>query len=209
MTNLRDKKNIIFDLGNVVIDINLNITFQRFKELGFTVKGDFWDMFRQSSFFKEFEEGTISKEEFIAQILQKMPKNVTYKQVVDAWNALILDYKPERIETILKLRNTHKVYLLSNTNELHIEKCGDNVPLVGSLDKLFDKVYYSHTMKMSKPNENIFAALLSDAGIMASETLFLDDSPANVATAEKLGIESWLVEYPDQWVPKMNALIEE
>ena len=209
MTNLRDKKNIIFDLGNVVIDINLNITFQRFKELGFTIKGDFWDMFRQSSFFKEFEEGTISKEEFIAQILQKMPKNVTYKQVVDAWNALILDYKPERIETILKLRNTHKVYLLSNTNELHIEKCGDNVPLVGSLDKLFDKVYYSHTMKMSKPNENIFAALLSDAGIMASETLFLDDSPANVATAEKLGIESWLVEYPDQWVPKMNALIEE
>ena len=209
MTNLRGKKNIIFDLGNVVIDINLNITFQRFKELGFTVKGDFWDMFRQSSFFKEFEEGTISKEEFIAQILQKMPKNVTYKQVVDAWNALILDYKPERIETILKLRNTHKVYLLSNTNELHIEKCGDNVPLVGSLDKLFDKVYYSHTMKMSKPNENIFAALLSDAGIMASETLFLDDSPANVATAEKLGIESWLVEYPDQWVPKMNALIEE
>ncbi len=205
MTNLRDKKNIIFDLGNVVIDINLNITLQRFKELGFAIDGDFLNMFQQTGFFKEFEEGIISTEEFVAQILQKMPQHITHNQVTDAWNALILDYKPERIETILKLKKTHKVFLLSNTNELHIEKCADIVPKVGSLDKLFDKVYYSHIMKMSKPNENIFAALLSDAGIIANETLFLDDSPANVATAQKMGIESWLVEHPDQWVPKMNA----
>ncbi len=209
MTNLRDKKNIIFDLGNVLIDINLDITFQRLKKLGFATNEDFLNTFHQTGFFKEYEEGIISTEEFVTLMLQKMPKHVLYKQVVDAWNALLLDYKAERIETILKLKKTHKLFLLSNTNELHIQKCADTVPLVGSLDKLFDKVYYSHIMNMSKPNENIFAALLSDAGIVASETLFLDDSPANVAAAQKLGIESWLVEYPDQWVPKMNALIEE
>lgn len=209
MTNLRNKKNIIFDLGNVVLDIDLNITFQRFKDLGYAINGDFLNMFQLSPFFKEFEEGLISTNEFVALILQKMPEGISHNQVVDAWNALILDYKTERVETILRLKKTHKVFLLSNTNELHILKCGDTVPLVGSLDKLFDKVYYSHTMKMSKPNENIFTALLDDAGIVASETLFLDDSPANAAAAQKLGIESWLVEYPDQWVSKMNALLEQ
>ncbi|SMO60814.1 putative hydrolase of the HAD superfamily [Saccharicrinis carchari] len=207
MSNLHNKKNILFDLGNVVIDIDLNITLQRFKELGYEFDGDSSGIFQKSPFFKEFEEGRITSSEFVKSVKLKMPKNVSDNQIVDAWNALLLDYRTDRIETILKLKKTHKVILLSNTNELHIQKCGDKVPLVGSLDKLFDKVYYSHIMKMSKPNPNIFAALLKDADIKADETLFLDDSAANVTTAEQMGIESWLIEYPDQWVPKINALM--
>ncbi len=208
MTNLKKKKSVIFDLGNVVVDIDLKITFQRFKELGFYIDENFLKKYHQTPIFKDFEEGRITSNEFTSELLQKMKQGVTKKEVIDAWNSLLGDYKDERISTIIKLRKTHQVYLLSNTNSLHIESCSKRVPIVGSLDKLFDKIYYSHEMGMSKPNDIIFKAVLEDAKLKAEETLFLDDSLANVEAARKVGIESWLVQYPDQWVSKMNQLLD-
>ncbi|MCW3807927.1 HAD family hydrolase [Plebeiibacterium marinum] len=206
---LHEKKNIIFDLGNVVVDIDLNITMERFRKLGFKKEGDFLNKYQQIGIFNDFEEGRVSAGEFVEGLKAYMKAGVTDEEIIEAWNVIIGDYKEDRIETILKLKETHGVYLLSNTNELHVEVCENKVPLVGSLNKLFNKTYYSHEMGMSKPNRNIFEALLKDAGIKAEETLFLDDSKANVEAARKLGIESWLVEYPDQWVPRMKALIKE
>ncbi len=208
MTNLNEKKSVIFDLGNVVVDIDLKITFQRFKELGFYIDENFLKKYHQTPIFKDFEEGRVSSHEFTSELLQKMKQGVTKEEVIDAWNSLLGDYKDERISTIIKLRQTHQVYLLSNTNSLHIESCSNRVPIVGSLDKLFDKIYYSHEMGMSKPSDAIFKRVLEDANIKAEETLYLDDSLANVEAARKVGIESWLVEYPDQWVPKMNQLLD-
>ena len=209
MTKLKDKKSIIFDLGNVVVDIDLNITFQRFKELGFYIDEDFLKKYHQTPIFKDFEEGRVTPNEFTAELLQKMKQGVTTEEVIAAWNSLLGDYKEERISTILELRKTHQVYLLSNTNSLHIDSCSNRVPIVGSLDKLFDKIYYSHEMGMSKPNDIIFETVLKDAVLKAEETLYLDDSLANVEAARNLGIESWLVEFPDQWVPRMNQLLKE
>lgn len=208
MTNLKDKKNIIFDLGNVIIDIDLNIMYKRFRTLGFEENGEFLNKYEQIDFFSDFEKGRITSEQFIEQIKCRMPKGVSDLQILQAWNAILLGYKTDRIETLIKLKQTHNLYLLSNTNELHISVFEKNVPMVGSLEKLFDKVYYSCQMHMNKPNENIFLAVLEDANIKAEDTLFLDDSPANVKTAENLGIESWLVEDPNAWVPKINTLIE-
>ncbi len=207
MTNLKEKKNIIFDLGNVVIDIDLNITMERLKDLGFKSNGNFLNKYKQSGVFSDFEEGKISGSQFVDQLKTDLNPGVSDNQVIDAWNALMLNYTEERIETILKLKETHKVFILSNTNSLHIEYCANRVPIVGSLDLLFDKTYYSFEMNMSKPNANIFQTLLKDANIKAEETLFLDDSIVNVEVAEKLGIESWLVEYPDQWVSKIKELM--
>ncbi|WP_075590446.1 HAD family hydrolase [Labilibacter marinus] len=209
MTNLRDKKNIIFDLGNVIIDIDLNITYERFRKLGFSEKGDFLSKYKQIGVFCDFEEGKINSEQFIQEIKKRMPDEVSSDEIKDAWNALLLNYKTERIETILKLKETHNIYVLSNTNELHIDSCENSVPIVGNLRNLFHQVYYSYEMNMSKPHENIFTALLEHANIKAEETLFLDDGPANIETAKRLGIESWLIEHPDEWVPRMNALIQE
>lgn len=207
MTNIKNKKNVIFDLGNVVIDIDLSITLKRFGKLGFKQEGNFLNKFKQSGIFSEFEEGKISGDGFINGIKDQMNANVSYQEVSDAWDALMGDYKQDRIETILKLKQTHQVILLSNTNVIHIEGCKNRVPLVGSLDKLFNRLYYSYEMGMSKPSAQIFEAVLNDANINAEETLFLDDGPANIKVAQSLGIESWLVEFPDQWVPKMNELL--
>ncbi len=207
MTNLNNKKNIVFDLGNVVIDIDLKITIERFCELGFTGAIDFAGKYQQSGIFHDFEEGKISKREFLDGIRAQINKNVSDSDIIDAWNALLGDYSKDRINAILKLKETHQVFLLSNTNALHVESIMNKVPIVGSLDKLFHKTYYSHEMHMSKPNENIFEEVLKDAGIKAEETLFLDDGPANVEAARRLGIESWLIEYPDQWMEIMKEQI--
>ena len=208
MTKLSDKKSIIFDLGNVVLDIDLNITYKRFRELGFSENNGFINKYNQVGFFNDFEEGRINAQQFIHEVKNRMDRKVKDAEVVNAWNALLLDYEEDRIETILKLKKTHRVYLLSNTNELHVQNCESRVPLVGSLENLFHKVYYSYQMNMSKPDANIFLALLKDAGIKPEETLFLDDSPANIKAAESLGIESWLIEDPNAWVPKINQLLE-
>ncbi len=209
MRNLKNKKSIIFDLGNVVLDIDLNITYERLRTLGFGENGEFLNKYKQTSFFSDLEEGRITAKQFIEEVKKRMPEGVTDDEVINAWNALLIGYKEDRIETILKLKEQFKVYLLSNTNEIHIAACENNVPIVGSLKNLFHKVYYSYELNMSKPHRNIFEAVINDANIKAEETLFLDDSPANVKTAESLGIESWLVEDPNLWVKKMNLLIEE
>ncbi|TLX72126.1 HAD family phosphatase [Labilibacter sediminis] len=204
MTNFNKKKCIIFDLGNVVLDIDLNITYQRFEALGFSYSADYINKYKQSGIFGDIEEGRISSDEFCERMKQQLHPNVSNNDIKDAWNALFLGYKPERIETILKLKEKFKVYLLSNTNAIHIDFCAYNVPIVGSLEKLFDKVFYSYKMGMRKPDKNIFEAVLNDIPFSAEESLFLDDSPANVEAAEKLGIESWLIEDPNGWTKKFN-----
>ncbi len=207
MTNFGVIKNVIFDLGNVVIDIDLNITYERFRMLGYEDSSDFLSKYNQTHFFHDLEEGRISANEFVDEVKKRMPSGVSDADIIEAWNALILDYKEDRVKSILKLKESCKVFLLSNTNELHVGKCENKVPIVGSLHTLFDKVYYSHQMNMSKPGEEIFKTLMNDAGIDAKETLFLDDSPANIKTAHKLGMKTWLVENPNEWAHKINLML--
>jgi len=209
MTNLKEKKCIIFDLGNVVIDIDLNITYKRFEELGFNGNKNLISKYKQNGIFEDIEKGRISAKEFIAEIKKKFNPKVTNQEIIDAWNALMLDYKEERIRTILMLKKKYKVYLLSNTNVFHVETCANKVPIVGTLTNLFDKVFYSHELGMSKPSEDIFRTVLNDIHFKPKEILFLDDSLANIKAAERLGIESWLIEYPNQWIPKFDSVLSE
>ncbi|WP_282036203.1 HAD family hydrolase [Saccharicrinis aurantiacus] len=195
-------KNLIFDLGNVVVDINLDITTKRFKHMGWQGKENFLDKYQQASFFGDFEKGKINSDEFINEIKGLTTKNNSSEEITDAWNALILDYKQERIECILKLKEKYNIYLLSNTNPLHISACENLVPIAGSLNNLFDKLYYSHEMKMHKPNAEIYTSLIEDSNILAEETLFLDDSELNITSAKKLGIDGWHIDDSDAWVAK-------
>ena len=204
MTNLKGIKNIIFDLGNVVLDIDLNLTYKAFHALGYMQGVEFLNKYKQEGAFGDIERGIISKEEFTKVILADCKDGASAQQVVDAWCALILNYKKERIACILALNKQYRTFLLSNTNSIHIENCGHIVPIVGSLDQLFEKVYYSHEVQMRKPNADIYQHVLKDANIIAEETLFLDDSLANVEAAQALGIKSWHIEDADSWVEALT-----
>lgn len=200
------KKNLIFDLGGVLLDIHPARTFEAFAALGVPE-----DMLAEThSLANEvmlaFETGKISADELFSYILSLLPQGVCRDglraSVFDAWCALIGSlplYKWQRLSSLRE--RGHRVFLLSNTNAVHWEAIARNIyALEGrAAESYFDAVYLSYKMHLCKPDEEIFRRLLADAGLSASETLFIDDSPANCAAAERVGVEALLVERNAPW----------
>lgn len=185
-------KNIILDLGGVIINLNQSKTQESFQQL-------FPDNFNQistqliaSNFFEDFEIGKISNNEFIHQF-QQIDKNVSSKQIIQAWNCMLLDIPKERIELIKKLGKQYNVFLLSNTNDIHYKFINEYAKKkfdITDFSVLFDKVYLSHYIKLRKPNKEIFQYVLKDAKINPSETLFIDDSLEHINSSKSLGIQA-------------------
>ncbi|KAF8968428.1 hypothetical protein BGZ46_010870 [Entomortierella lignicola] len=189
-------KNLIFDLGNVILRIDQDASAKSFKALGAT---DFPTLSRHHELapIVDCEAGKISAEEFRTNVRSStnLPDSVTDEQFDKAWNAMLLDFPKGRLEFVRSLKKDYgyKVYLLSNTNAIHIEYV-DKVCLKDykedSLHPYFDKVYYSHEIGCRKPSKEAFEHILKDENLIASETLFLDDMPENVEAAKKCGLQA-------------------
>ena len=190
MQNIR---NIIFDLGGVILDIDFSKTQQAFIDLGITNFAEMYGFTHVDSFFRQHEGGKITDEEFIAS-LQKMAGSSLGTDVIQkAWNALLIRFPAERIELLKKLRQKYRLFLLSNTNAIHVvefQKIYSNTFQNGSLVDLFDKVYYSNEIGMRKPNAEIYEFVLKDSQLLPEETLFIDDSLPNVEGAKQVGIQA-------------------
>ena len=190
MQNIR---NIIFDLGGVILDIDFSKTQQAFIDLGITNFAEMYGFTHVDSFFRQHEAGKITDEEFIAS-LQKMAGSSLGTDVIQkAWNALLIRFPAERIELLKKLRQKYRLFLLSNTNAIHVvefQKIYSNTFQNGSLVDLFDKVYYSNEIGMRKPNAEIYEFVLKDSQLLPEETLFIDDSLPNVEGAKQVGIQA-------------------
>ena len=143
----------------------------------------------QTNLFNEIETGTISVDSFL-KLLQKETENASTNEVRNAWNAMLLDLPKERIELLKKLKQDFPIYLLSNTNSIHIsefrKKLGETK--YQEFYNLFDKVYYSHEIGFRKPNKDAFQLILDENNIKANEVLFIDDSPQHIEGAKKIGI---------------------
>ncbi|KAF9438276.1 hypothetical protein BGZ76_008841 [Entomortierella beljakovae] len=189
-------KNLIFDLGNVVLGIDQDACARNFKELG-AVGFPTLENHAAIPAITDFEVGKISVEEFRSGIRSatNLPDTVTDEQFDKAWNSMLLDFPKDRLEFIRSLKNDfgYKVFLLSNTNSMHIEYV-DKVCLQDykedSLHPFFDKVYYSHDIGHRKPSEEAFDVILKDQNLVASETLFLDDMAVNVEAAKLCGLQA-------------------
>ncbi len=196
MINLSGIKNIIFDLGGVILNIDYDKTAQEFKKLGFDSFDDFYSQKEQTSIFNELETGKINTETFIKKIQYYAPK-LSAENIIDAWNAMLLDLPIARIELIQKLSNTYNIYLLSNTNVIHYQSFISRINQQYKQDVLtpcFKKVYFSHEIGHRKPDESCFEYVLSDAKINANDTLFLDDSIQHVKGAQNYGINTHFVD---------------
>lgn len=146
----------------------------------------------QSDLFDAIETGRISPQQFINGMLDFLPGHVTPNQVVHAWNAMLLDIPVERIEFLLELKKTHSIFLLSNTNSIHIDVAlreWDQTS-TSSIYNTFHKVYFSHEMGMRKPDVEIFERVCTEQGLIPSETLFIDDSIQHVEGARKAGLHA-------------------
>jgi glucose-1-phosphatase len=189
-------KNILFDFGGVLFDIDYHKTAQAFTELGF---GNFEEMFSQykaNMFFQKIETGEISESEFYERLKEMTPQPVTNRQLEDAWNAMFIGFRLESLNFLKTIGEKYKLYLLSNTNAIHYkgfsEILRETTPYA-LLESFFTKAYYSHEIHLRKPGIEPYEFVLKHAGINATETLFIDDSYTNLPNAEKLGIKTHLL----------------
>ena len=187
-------KNILFDLGGVLYHIDYNLTIKAFEKLGIKEFDKHFSQKQQNNLFDRLETGRISTDGFINEMKILLP-HCSNEQIIDAWNALLLEIPPENIELLEQLSKKYKLYLLSNTNAIHIERINEQLSDtygLKNLHPLFDKVYLSHEIGIRKPNQETFEWVLADAGILARETLFIEDSIQHIESANVIGIKTCL-----------------
>jgi HAD superfamily hydrolase (TIGR01509 family) len=189
-------KNIIFDLGGVLINIDYNRTKKAFIDLGFTHFDEMYNQYTADELFARLETGKINDDDFYKSLLAKADKHLNTGQLTQAWNAMLLDFRKDSLQHLPILAKQYRLYLLSNTNAIH-KQAFDGLfrKDIGdfSFDDYFIKAWYSHKIGLRKPNAAIFAFVLQDAGIKAEETLFIDDSYNNIEAALNMGFQTRLL----------------
>ena len=190
---MTDTKNIIFDLGGVLLDIDFKKSIDAFKNLGIENFEDMFSQFDADALFEKLETGEISEADFYAAIKQRTTLAITDNEIDHAWNSLILQFRTQSLGFLEKLACNYKLYLLSNTNSIHV-KCFKKLftketgkPL---LDAFFTKAWYSNEIGLRKPGAEIFEFVLQQENLKAAETLFIDDTLSNIETAQNLGFKT-------------------
>ena len=189
---MKEKKVLLFDLGGVLIDVDYHKTITAFAQLGVAHPSELYNQFGQNQLFDQYEKGEVSSDYFIQQLKPLTNLGVSEAQVIEAWNAMIEDFPIEKLDFISQLSKYHKCFLLSNTNEIHLEKVIDNLKNTPykRLEDLFEKCYYSHLIGKRKPDVDTFNWVINQMGVKAEETLFIDDSPQHVNGAIKAGLKA-------------------
>lgn len=185
-------KNLLFDLGGVLLNIDYNKTADAFKKLGVQQFNDMYSQAGANNLFESLETGKISEEDFYNSIQQYCHPSTTQQQLEAAWNAILINFRKESLDYLDELKKKYNVYLLSNTNSIHLtafHKMFKEETGKSNLDDYFIKAYYSHKIQMRKPYPATYHFVLDNAGIIAAETLFIDDSIINIVAAKEVGLE--------------------
>jgi len=181
-------ENIIFDFGDIFINLDKIGAMSNALEL-FKVK-EFTPQMIQINM--DYEKGLITTEAFIQFYTTTYP-HVSKKDIIRVWNCMLLDFPLHRLDFIKQVSKNYRCFLLSNTNELHIDwiKKDWGMDLYNEFKNCFEEFYLSHEMNMRKPDANIYEFVLNENNLIASETLFIDDTKENTETSTKLDIQSW------------------
>jgi FMN phosphatase YigB (HAD superfamily) len=192
---MKNIKNIIFDLGRVITDIDFSKTIIAFGLLSNKSTEQILKMHQQTMLFKDMEEGKYTAPEFRKALNMHLNTKATDKELNDAWNAIIGETPWHRLEIINSLRPKYNTFLLSNTNEIHIDFVNNFLKKEYSIENLnpfFDKVYYSHKIGFRKPKLAAYQYVLDDNKIKAEESVFIDDLQQNLDAANQLNINTIL-----------------
>lgn len=195
-------KNIVFDLGGVLVDLDHDQAVRRFEEIGVTDAKQLLDPYEQKGIFLEVENGTITADEFCRKLCAHTGKDLTYEQIKYAWLGFITDTPQYKLDYLLELRKNYNVYLLSNTNPIIQEgwaRTDSFTPAGRPIGAYFDKMYTSYEVGVTKPDRKIFDCMIGDSGLIPSETLFVDDGKSNIEMAHRLGFETYQPENGEDW----------
>ncbi len=189
-------KNLIFDLGGVLLDIEFKRTFDAFNKLGIKNAYQLNDYPDVLELFMALERGDHSPENFRKRFRVLSGFDGCDHDLDQAFNALLIGFVPARIERVKDLNLKYKTYILSNTNAIHCkhynQQLSDSMG-IKNLDHLVHKAYYSHDLRSSKPEKEIYLRMVADSGMIPEESLFIDDRQENLDAAKELGFQVMLV----------------
>ncbi|MFM1754199.1 MAG: hypothetical protein RLZZ236_1138 [Bacteroidota bacterium] len=178
---------IIFDFGDIFINLDKQATINGLERLGLSTWNKDLDRLNIS-----FEKGQISRDEFLLGIQKQIP-NATFDEILMAWNAVLLDFPLYRLEFLQLLSKKFRLFLLSNTDAIHIDhfEQREGASFYGDFYQCFEKVYFSYEMGMRKPDAEIYTTLINRHELSPKRTLFVDDKKDNTDAAKALGLHVW------------------
>jgi len=189
---MKTVKALLFDLGGVIVNLDYHKTINAFDALGVANTESLYNQFNQTEIFDDFETGSLSGKEFIHLMKHQIPTYYSESEIKKAWNAMILGFEEAKLKQIKKYSEKIPCYLLSNTNEIHLEYIQT---LLGempfkNLELLFNKCYYSHIIGKRKPHKETFEWVLNDMGYVAEDVLFIEDSPQHIEGAKTINLNT-------------------
>ncbi len=191
-------KNIIFDYGNVIFEIDFKKAQSALHQLGITDVEQFFAHKSHNNLFDDFETATITPDEFRAGIRSAANnENISNAEIDAAWNSLLIGVPPTIHDVLLKVKEKYRTFLLSNNNEIHYDYIMAYLKKeheMENLEHLFEKAYFSQHMFLRKPNVEIFEQVIKENNLVPEETLFIDDSPQHIEGAKKAGLNTLLMD---------------
>lgn len=189
-------KNIIFDYGNVIINLDIEATYNAFEQIGAIRFDEKWKEIMDEQVFKKYERGDITSSDFRNILRASFSKSVSDPQIDWAWNQLLKDMPSSRIELLKKIKSKFRTFILSNSNEIHYNYYSNELKTkhdIDHFDLLFEKAYFSYQINLIKPEQEFYRVVLSNHHLNPNETLFIDDLKQNTDAASQLGINTvWL-----------------
>lgn len=201
-------KNIIFDFGGVICDIDISLTEKAFIDLGIKPFNEEEASAQRDIFFERFETGRISPDEFRNTLRMFFSKPVSDDDIDRAWNALLHKIPAHRVSLLKKLQSAYTLFLLSNTNQIHynhyVQDLQENFG-VQDFHDIFKTAFFSHEIQLRKPSLDVFTFVLTHAGIRGEETLFIDDTLQHVEAARKAGLKAYHLKPHEDITELFNA----
>jgi len=192
MEKRQNFRNILFDLGGVILDINIQATLKQFYELGFPAELMQYPESMSTDVFFKYQTGKLDTEQFRNAIRKSAGVEMSDQVFDEAWNAMLIRIPEERATLLKRLSERYSLYMLSNTSSLHVEVFEPMFRRSAgiSIHEVFTKIYYSHEIGWHKPDHEAWEFVIKDAGIKPEETLFLDDSIHNIKASQELGFQA-------------------
>lgn len=189
--NPKDFPNIIFDFGGVIINIDVELTVRAFQDLIPGNSHNIQQRVESSEVFKSMERGLLEELVFLKEFNHLLDSDLEWNTFESAWNVMIGDLPANRLSVLDEVAKSHRIFLLSNTNSIHLRRVNEVVKETtgnDSIDHYFEKAYYSNLIQMRKPDREIYEYVMSQNNLQPDETIFLDDNIHNLKGAEEVGL---------------------
>lgn len=204
-------KNILFDLGGVIIDADLQAACDQFRRLGLEKIEEYLNLYRQNDFFLQVEDGGLDRQGFNDTFREKVGRYVSDEAIDKAWLAIVKGVSVEKLHWIERNRKNYRFYLLSNINPYVFEWANSSrFSVLGQpLCYYFDKMFASYRMGTTKPGDEIFERVKLEAPLKPEETLFVDDGAKNIEAGRRHGFITYQPQNGENWIPALEKILKE